>query len=316
VIPPGFAGVRYSLFFGGTRDNHVYGEGLHVQWPWNSVQLYDIRLTSHNYTVNALSLGGLSITVDVTVFSVLVFESLARLNREIGPGYYEKLIEPAVNGGVRDVVGKVTGDQLHLIANQELENKVLDQVIAEFPGDVVRITKVIIKRVVLPEKINAAIDQKLAEEQRAQSYTYILQSVEAEASRKRIEAAGIRDFQAIVGASLTPALLTWRGIQATLELSQSSNAKVVIIGNSSKELPVILGSDLFKAADVNPSPGEKSGHGSTDAEPKPADTQPTPRSEPAVPGLSLPSMLSLPLDAFHWRPTPAAPWPPEPGGKP
>jgi hypothetical protein len=35
--------------------------------------------------------------------------------------------------------------------------------------------------------------------------------------------------------------LRWRGVEATLQLSQSTNAKTVIIGNGKDGLPVILG---------------------------------------------------------------------------
>jgi hypothetical protein len=36
-------------------------------------------------------------------------------------------------------------------------------------------------------------------------------------------------------------LLTWKGIEATEKLAQSTNAKVVIIGSGDKGLPIILG---------------------------------------------------------------------------
>jgi chemotaxis signal transduction protein len=38
-------------------------------------------------------------------------------------------------------------------------------------------------------------------------------------------------------------LLEWKGIEATEKLATSSNAKVVVIGNSKNGLPLILGAD-------------------------------------------------------------------------
>ena len=38
-------------------------------------------------------------------------------------------------------------------------------------------------------------------------------------------------------------LLGWKGIEATQEISKSPNTKVVVIGNSDGELPIILGGD-------------------------------------------------------------------------
>ncbi|BAM88169.1 hypothetical protein S58_21630 [Bradyrhizobium oligotrophicum S58] len=308
VIPPGYAGVRYSLFFGGTSDNVVYGEGLHLQWPWNSVRIYDVRLLSRSYKVEALSQGGLTISVDVTVFARPMPGMLTELNRQLGPDYLEKIIEPAISGGVRDVVGKITGDQLYLLSNQELESRVLKEAVSEFPIDLVHLAKVIIRRVELPQQINEAIDHKLAEEQRAQAYTYILQSVEGEAARRRIEAAGIRDFQTIVGSSLTPALLTWHGIEATLQLAKSSNAKVVIVGNSSKDLPLILGSDLFKTSEALS--GEKSEATSAAAQAKPVE--PAQAAAPSQPAAPVRPAASPPPSPPQPPPPPAPPQPVSP----
>ena len=58
-----------------------------------------------------------------------------------------------------------------------------------------------------------------------------LQKETQEAQRKRIEAAGIRDFQQIVAQGISPQLLEWKGIEATETLAKSANAKVVVIGN-------------------------------------------------------------------------------------
>jgi hypothetical protein len=63
-----------------------------------------------------------------------------------------------------------------------------------------------------------------------------------ESERKRIEGEGIREFQQIVSRGISDSYLRWRGIEATLQLSQSTNSKVVIIGNSKDgSPPVILG---------------------------------------------------------------------------
>ena len=68
-----------------------------------------------------------------------------------------------------------------------------------------------------------------------------LQRERQEAERKRIEAQGIHDFQQIVAQGISPALLEWKGIEATETLAKSANAKVVVIGSGKNGLPVILG---------------------------------------------------------------------------
>ena len=49
------------------------------------------------------------------------------------------------------------------------------------------------------------------------------------------------EFQKIVNRTITPQLLKWKGVEATQEISKSTNAKVIVIGNGDGDLPIILG---------------------------------------------------------------------------
>jgi regulator of protease activity HflC (stomatin/prohibitin superfamily) len=46
-----------------------------------------------------------------------------------------------------------------------------------------------------------------------------------------------------VSQGISPALLQWKGIEATEALARSANSKVVVIGNSKNGLPIILGNE-------------------------------------------------------------------------
>ena len=70
---------------------------------------------------------------------------------------------------------------------------------------------------------------------------YVLQKERMEAQRKEIEAEGIAKFQTIVSEGIDERLLQWKGIEATMELAKSDNAKVVIVGSQKNRLPIILG---------------------------------------------------------------------------
>jgi regulator of protease activity HflC (stomatin/prohibitin superfamily) len=88
--------------------------------------------------------------------------------------------------------------------------------------------------------LKTSIEAKQQAEQEALRMNFVLQKEKQEAERKRIEAQGIADFQRIVAAGISPQLLEWKGIEATERLATSSNAKVVLIGNSKTGLPLIL----------------------------------------------------------------------------
>jgi len=65
----------------------------------------------------------------------------------------------------------------------------------------------------------------------------------SEAERKRIAAEGESAANKIINSSLTGSLLKMRGIEATMQLAQSPNSKVVVIGGGDSGLPLILGSN-------------------------------------------------------------------------
>ena len=85
-----------------------------------------------------------------------------------------------------------------------------------------------------------AVELKAESEQAAQRMEFVLAKERQEAERKKIEAQGIADFQSIVSKGISPELLKWKGIEATERLAESSNSKLVIMGNGKDQLPVIL----------------------------------------------------------------------------
>jgi regulator of protease activity HflC (stomatin/prohibitin superfamily) len=106
----------------------------------------------------------------------------------------------------------------------------------------VDVVEVAIINVKLPPKIQEAIQAKLEAEQVLEMYDFRVKSEQREAERKLEEARGIKRFQEEISKGMTPQVLQWKGIEATLELSKSPNTKVVVVGNRNG-LPIILGSE-------------------------------------------------------------------------
>jgi hypothetical protein len=104
----------------------------------------------------------------------------------------------------------------------------------------------------------------------------------------------------------------WRGIEATLQLAQSPNTKIVIIGSGKDGLPVILGN---VDTPMQPNPATPAAAPATAPLP---DNSEAARQQPA--GASLPMLEKTPasnLPGPSERPSPTAvprapPRPPEP----
>jgi hypothetical protein len=105
----------------------------------------------------------------------------------------------------------------------------------------------------LPATVNAAINRKIEQYYLVQEYAFRVDREKKESERKQIEANGIRDFQQTVSQGISDSYVRWRGIEATLQLAQSPNTKIVIIGSGKDGLPVILG-NVDTPLQPNPAP--------------------------------------------------------------
>jgi regulator of protease activity HflC (stomatin/prohibitin superfamily) len=252
-VPSGHVGVIYRLLTTGTDTTQVIPEGLGIKWPWNKLFLYEMRTQALDETVHGLAQDGLSIRVDVTVLFHPHREMVGELQKFIGQDYVNRLVRPLSIEAVRDIIGKVEPQASYRFDVDFLEAAVLRQ-LRRAPEDYINFVGVIVRDVQLPPSLNAAITRKLTQEQNALAYDYIIDQAKKEAERKRVEAIGIQTFYSIVADALSPQLLTWRGIEATVQLAQSNNAKVVIVGGGKDQLPLILGSDIAKQQPTLPAP--------------------------------------------------------------
>jgi len=199
-------------------------------------------------------------------------------------------------------VGDNSAQTIYTTSASVLE-EAIDRVIEETSGNYVIIDTILIRGVEIPPSLQAAIQAKLTQDQNALAYNYILIQAEKEAQRKRIEAGGIRDFQAIVTPGISENFLRWKGIEATLELSKSDNTKVVVIG-SQNGLPLILDTSTSPAsARTNPMPPLLPPPSPTAAQrgTPPTESSPTPSPTPVRSGnlLGLPQPLESPAPGTH-----------------
>ncbi len=246
----GRAAVIWYLFFGGTDVEDVRGEGLRVKWPWDKVYIYDTRLQHETTTLTALTSDGLPIEVEVSIRFRLHKEAVGALHKHVGPNYVEKLILPELGSNVREPISRYSPAQLYAQRRADIEKEIRERLETglllayEAGWNVERaifVEDLLIRNLDLPPKVKAAIDDKLAQEQRMLEYDFRLKKEEKERQRKVIEAKGIREFQDIVTEGISERYLKWKGIDATLELARSPNSKIVVIGAGEDGLPIILG---------------------------------------------------------------------------
>ncbi|MCH9697812.1 MAG: prohibitin family protein [Gammaproteobacteria bacterium] len=240
TIQSGEAGVLYRRFAGGTVTDRIYGEGLHIIFPWNTMSIYNTRVQEKSYSLSVLTDEGLKIKLHVSIRYYPERDSVGVLHQKVGPDYLQKVVIPEVDHTLRVSVGNMNINEVYTSAGASF-HEIIAQAVTEIEKNFIVIQDVIVRQVDLPDTVEAAIQAKIEQKQLAEAYEFRLARETQEAKRKAIEAKGIFDYNVKVKESLTGDILKWKGIQATQALSESNNAKVVVIGNGDNQLPIILG---------------------------------------------------------------------------
>lgn len=243
IIEAGERGVVFRPYTTGLDTENIYGEGFHIIAPWNRLSIYNVREQQRDETMDVLDKNGLSINTDITVRFYPTYNNIGYLHQQFGVNFINVLVIPEVRSTVRQVAGRYSAEEIYSTKRSEVETTIKEETKKVLGENFIEMRALLIRSINLPEQIKGAIESKLKQEQEALAYQYRLQSEESEAERRRIEAEGIAAFNRIINASLTDQILKQRGIEATIQLAESPNSKVIVIGNGKEGMPLILGNN-------------------------------------------------------------------------
>lgn len=235
--------IIFYPFGKGLDIENVIDQGTHWKAPWNEVYTYKVNEMSADENMDILDKNGLSIHVDITVRYFPIPEKVGHVHQKFTQSYVDVLVIPEVRSTVRQVMGRYTAEEIYSTKRAEVESAIKQETEKILSVNYVTATAVLIRSIVLPEQIKAAIENKLQQEQEALAYQFRLDKEKSEAERKRIAAEGESRANNIINNSLTDKLLKMRGIEATLELAKSPNTKVVVVGSGKDGMPLILGNN-------------------------------------------------------------------------
>ncbi|MBK6950037.1 MAG: prohibitin family protein [Haliscomenobacter sp.] len=243
TIDAGHRGVLFRRFSGGLEKSIVYGPGFHVLAPWNTMFTYDVREKQLEEEMEVLSSNGLNIKVDVTVRVNPKYNKIGDLHDKFGKEYLTSLVRPEVRSSVRKIIGRFTPEELYSTRRDEVQQMIQKDLNATLDKNFIELRASLIRGIMLPDKVRMAIEDKIEAEQSALKYEYILQQSRKEAERRVIEAEAKARANIVLNASLTYKILKDKGIEATLQLANSPNSKVIIVGSGPDGLPLILGNN-------------------------------------------------------------------------
>jgi prohibitin 1 len=238
IVPAGHVGV--VDLFGVVRPESLKA-GLHLVNPLARVLPMSVKTQEIKELMEVPSKEGLTMQLEVSALFHLDPQQAPEVYRSVGPNWIEVLLEPQFRSVARGVTAGYEAKALYTSEREALANLLAEELRKLVQGRGVVIESTPLRRIGLPARLAEAIEEKLSAEQESQRMQFVLTKESQEAERKRIEAAGISDFQRIVSQGISEQLLRWKGIEATLEIAKSQNAKVIVVGSGKDGLPIILG---------------------------------------------------------------------------
>merc|ERR1712093_342617 len=187
---------------------------------------------------------GLTVDLDAALLYRLQPDRVRDIYLSLGEDFVGVVIQPELSSAVRGLTSEADAKALYTSGRGEIQRKLKAEMIAVLEPRGIILEDVLLKAIVLPDQLSHSIELKAQAEQDAARMEFTLQKERQEAELKTIEGRGIAQFQHIVSEGISPQLLQWKGIEATEKLSESSNSKIVIMGNTKDSLPVMLSGDV------------------------------------------------------------------------
>ncbi len=227
----------------GRVTGRTMGEGIHLVNPIARVHQVDIRTLEIKERASVPTKEGLIMGVEASVLYHIDPQRAANVFQNPGLEYANVLLIPNFRSAIRAITAANSASSLYSDARESIARQIMTDMQAQVQPRGIVIENVLLRDLQLPDSLKHAIEAKQQAQQEAQRMEFVLQREQQESERKRVEAQGIKDFQNIVTQGISDKLLEWKGIEATIELSRSQNAKIVVVGNTKTGLPLIFSGD-------------------------------------------------------------------------
>jgi len=253
TVRPGERGLKFRTLSGGLRPEPLL-EGFHWHMPWNDVLTYSIQWQSFRETVECLTEDDLHIVVESSVVARPRPTELYKLQMELGPDFYGRVVQPEFLGVVRGVIAGYKMVELPE-KGPEIEARILKdlkQRIQESPVDLrsvsidhieytVGVLKAIeVKLTKEQEKIQKGFEREIAkqdaeiEQIRAQGEADALEiTARGESEAQIIRAGGQARAQKIIDETLTKKFLQFKAFD-------SPNTKFIYVPLGQDGLPIVI----------------------------------------------------------------------------
>src|SRR5262245_57878689 len=191
----------------GRVTGQTLDEGLHLVNPLARVTELSVKTQEIKEHASVPSKEGLIMGVEASILYHLDPAQAATVYQKVGPTYADVLLVPTFRSGIRAITAANTAASLYADARESIARSIMDDVSRQIAPRGVIVENVLLRDLQLPDTLKHAIEAKQQAQQEAQRMEFVLQREKQEAERKRVEAAGIKDFQDIVSQGISEKLL-------------------------------------------------------------------------------------------------------------
>lgn len=226
IIKQGEVGVKRS--FGKINEKPLM-EGARAFNPFTTAIIkLPTRTINMEVRLPLPSKEGLTVQSEVSILYRLVGSYAPNIVENLGRSYEQVVILPIFRSAVADISSQHFAKDMHTGQRSVIEKSIKELMASQLTDRGFIVESVLLKSIILPVGLTKAIEEKLESEQDSQRMQFVLDKERQEATRKTIEAEGIRDAQKIISEGLSPMLLRFKTIEAFNKLSTSPNAKTII----------------------------------------------------------------------------------------
>lgn len=212
IIDDGEVGVKKTL---GHFDNEEIGTGITVFMPLIT-QIYSVntKLLTIEETISVPSKEGLLVDLDVSVIYQVRPDKASEIMQEVSGSIENTLLIPYIRNGIRDIV---SGYEAKSVYSEEGRNEIATKLklylLTKLDGRLL-IEDALLRDVKLPERVRAAIEDKIDAEQKSQKKEFELISAEKDAEIDIARAKGIAESNKIIADSISEEYLKWKFIES------------------------------------------------------------------------------------------------------
>lgn len=202
-VRAGHVGLVYQ--FGNIIDQT--GAGLVTTLPWQNIAEASIQTErAHFDDLEAFSSDTQDVRVSATINWHVDDANIQRLYREVGPGFFDKLVPTRVNQLFKDETVKYTAVRI-APERETIRANVLAELKQELEPYSITIEDFLIDNIAFSPEFTKAIEEKVVATQQAQAAFNRIKTKENEAQALIQEARGIKRSNELKRVALTPLLV-------------------------------------------------------------------------------------------------------------